>query len=90
MIEPDEKGCIDFNGFINFYQNGFDLNFETFAKNVFKDLDANSDGFVSFDEFKQVIDIIPDVSNDLEELKADFNRADKNSDGKLSLEGIQK
>ena len=58
-----------------------------YAKNFFKDLDVNKDGYVTFDEFQRVNTILPEMKNK-NELKKLFDEADLNKDGKLTLDGI--
>jgi Ca2+-binding EF-hand superfamily protein len=60
----------------------------TFAKNLFKDLDASKDGMVTFEEFKTIIDLLPDAPVNKKNLKSDFEKADTNMDGNISLEGF--
>ena len=64
------------------------LDMYTFAKNLFKDLDANKDGMVTFEEFKTIIDLLPDAPVNKKNLKSDFEKADTNMDGNISLEGF--
>ena len=58
---------------------------------LFKKLDANSDGKVSFEEFRKLPDFLPKPKKEKgtkghPELEKVFKHLDKNSDGVLSLE----
>ena len=85
MFETDANGTIDFNEFIKIASGDFDFDLKIFAKNFFKDLDADKDGLISFDEFQKAKDLL---SGHLDEfLKEDFVKADTNKDGKINLQG---
>ena len=51
MFETDANGTIDFNEFIKIASGDFDFDWKIFDKNLFKDLDADKDGCVSYKEF---------------------------------------
>jgi Ca2+-binding EF-hand superfamily protein len=66
---------------------GYEPDEITIAKNMFYDYDKDKDGYISFEEFKQMAKYFF-VETDEEKLKKDFERIDLNSDGKLSIEGL--
>ena len=89
MFETDANGTIDFNQFTKIVDGDYDFDMKIFGKNLFKDLDADKDGFISFDEFKKVNDLkvndfIPGI---LAQSKEDFLKADTNKDGKINQQG---
>ena len=84
MFETDANGTIDFNQFTKIVDGDYDFDMKIFGKNLFKDLDADKDGFISFDEFKKVNDLIP---GELAQSKEDFLKADTNKDGKINQQG---
>ena len=84
MFETDANGTIDFNQFTKIVDGDYDFDMKIFGKNLFKDLDADKDGFISFDEFQNAKDLLPGLPP---ELKEAFDEADTDKDGKLSLQG---
>lgn len=86
-MDQDEDGCIDFNEFISLMdsEDDFELNNDIFARNLFNDLDKNRDGFLTFDEFILLAEIIP---NSLEQMRNDFDAADVEKRGKINSDGI--
>ena len=87
MFESDANGTIDFNQFTKIASGDFDCDMKLFAKNLFKDLDADKDGFISFDEFQNAKNLLVDLPILPSELKEAFDKADTDKDGKLSLQG---
>ena len=83
-MDQDNNGSLKPAEFARLTQPDFKINVDTFAKNFFTEIDANKDGFISFDELKKVAQFenIPE-----EVLRDDFNHLDLNSDGKLSFQG---
>jgi Ca2+-binding EF-hand superfamily protein len=82
------NGCIDFKEFVAIMSGGYEPDEITIAKNMFYDYDKDKDGYISFEEFKQMAKYFF-VETDEEKLKKDFERIDLNSDGKLSIEGLR-
>ena len=53
---------------------------------MFHATDKDRDGFISFDEFKLMAKRFFKITDE-DDIREDFERIDKNGDGKLSLDG---
>lgn len=62
---------------------------KVFSRNLFADFDKNKDGFITFDEFRRVKNLINKSLTD-ENLKIEFDKFDNNKSGKVSLKGYFK
>ncbi len=60
---------------------------ETIAKNLFYEFDIDSDGHISYNEFREMMNDL--YSNDINEvevkIKQDFKNVDINGSGKISI-----
>ena len=91
LMDVDCNGTVEFHEFLEImaflaYNKG--LNRST-AKQMFRALDKDGDGFLSADEIKRFYEIISDMDDDVpsaEEIAGLIRSLDSNGDGKIDLE----
>lgn len=87
-MQPDDTGCIDYNEFVRAVKDdSYLLDHGRFFNNVFKYLDEDRDGLISYAEYKRIAEINPGEPINQEELKYSFNFIDSDKDGKISFHG---
>ena len=65
----------------------FHFDAKKFCQNIFLDIDSDKDGYIDFNEFFKLAQILQGVWRKGEE-KSDFDTVDTNRDEKISLSGI--
>ena len=72
---------------MNLMSNNSKRDVNVFVKNIFADFDLNKDNQLSFEEFTEISEMLPDVAIK-PDLKEKFLTADSNENGNICLKGF--